>query len=200
MITIEDKIESFKRILNEEIDEKYNEELKKIASETERLITEYKAKKYEEIEKLKREYRTKLDNKSDKIRSKTLKEGQDIILNTNKEIYDEFFKALKEELNNSYMTEKGVSYLKNTLKNVKSEINSNDIIYVYEKSFERDNEIIKNVLGDIKVEKSLDIKVGGFEIENVERTYRLNYSLDFLLTTKYQKILAKLKKEIGINN
>lgn len=200
MITIEDKIESFKRILNEEIDEKYDEELKKIASETERLMTEYKAKKYEEIEKLKREYRTKLDNKSDKIRSKTLKEGQDIILNTNKEIYDEFFKVLKEELNNSYMTEKGVSYLKNTLKNVKSEINSNDIIYVYEKSFERDNEIIKNVLGDIKVEKSLDIKVGGFEIENVERTYRLNYSLDFLLTTKYQKILAKLKKEIGINN
>ena len=194
MITIEDKIESFKRILNEEIDEKYDEELKKIASETERLITEYKAKKYEEIEKL------KLYNKADKIRSKTLKEGQDIILNTNKEIYDEFFKALKEELNNSYMTEKGVSYLKNTLKNVKSEINSNDIIYVYEKSFERDNEIIKNVLGDIKVEKSLDIKVGGFEIENVERTYRLNYSIDFLLTTKYQKILAKLKKEIGINN
>ena len=46
MITIEDKIESFKRILNEEIDEKYDEELKKIASETERLITEYKAKKY----------------------------------------------------------------------------------------------------------------------------------------------------------
>ena len=200
MITIEDKIESFKRILNEEIDEKYNEELKKIASETERLITEYKAKKYEEIEKLKRDYRAKLESKSDKIRSKTLKEGQDIILNTNKEIYDEFFKALKEELNNSYMTEKGVSYLKNTLKNVKSEINSNDIVYVYEKSFERDKEIIKNVLGDIKVEKSLDIKVGGFEIENVERTYRLNYSLDFLLTTKYQKILANLKKEIGINN
>lgn len=200
MITIEDKIESFKRILNEEIDEKYNEELKKIASETERLITEYKAKKYEEIEKLKRDYRAKLESKSDKIRSKTLKEGQDIILNTNKEIYDEFFKALKEELNNSYMTEKGVSYLKNTLKNIKSEINSNDIVYVYEKSFERDKEIIKNVLGDIKVEKSLDIKVGGFEIENVEKTYRLNYSLDFLLTTKYQKILANLKKEIGINN
>ena len=200
MITIEDKIESFKRILNEEIDEKYDEELKKIASETEKLITEYKAKKYEEIEKLKREYRAKLESKSDKIRSKTLKEGQDIILNTNKEIYDEFFKALKEELNNSYMTEKGVSYLKNTLKNVKSEINSNDIVYVYEKSFERDKEIIKNVLGDIKVEKSLDIKVGGFEIENVEKTYRLNYSLDFLLTTKYQKILANLKKEIGINN
>ena len=196
MITIEEKIESFKRILNEEIDEKYDEELKKIASETEKLITEYKAKKYEEIEKLKREYRTKLENKTDKIRSKTLKEGQDIILNTNKEIYDEFFKALKEELNTLYMTEKGEEYLKNTLKNVKSEINSNDIVYVYEKSFERDKEIVKNVLGVIKVEKSLDIRVGGFEIENVEKTYRLNYSLDFLLTTKYQKILAKLKKEL----
>ena len=74
--------------------------------------------------------------------------------------------------------------------------------YLYKAAeiLERDKEIIKNVLGDIKVEKSLDIKVGGFEIENVEKTYRLNYSLDFLLTTKYQKILANLKKEIGINN
>lgn len=200
MITIEDKIESFKRILNEEIDDKYNEELKKISLETENLIAQYKAKKFDEIEKLKRDYRAKLENKSDKFRSKTLKEGQDIILNTNKEIYDEFLKSLKEELTNSYMTEKGELYLKKALNNVKSEISSNDIVYVFEKSFERDKEIIKNVLGDIKVEKSLDIKVGGFEVENKERTYRLNYSLDFLLTTKYQKILANLKKEIGINN
>ena len=91
MITIEDKIESFKRILNEEIYERYDEELEKISLETEKLITEYKAKKYEEIERLKRDYRVKLENKTDKIHSKTLKEGQDIILNTNKEIYDEFF-------------------------------------------------------------------------------------------------------------
>lgn len=200
MITIEDKIESFKRILNEEIDDKYNEELKKISLETENLIAQYKAKKFDEIEKLKRDYRAKLENKSDKFRSKTLKEGQDIILNTNKEIYDEFLKSLKEELTNSYMTEKGELYLKKALNNVKSEISSNDIVYVFEKSFERNRNIIKEILGDITIEKSLTIKVGGFEVENKERTYRLNYSLDFLLTTKYQKILANLKKEIGINN
>ena len=200
MITIEDKIESFKRILNEEIDDKYDEELKKISLETENLIAQYKAKKFDEIERLKRDYRAKLENKSDKFRSKTLKEGQDIILNTNKEIYDEFLKSLKEELTNSYMTEKGELYLKKALNNVKSEISSNDIVYVFEKSFERDRNIIKEILGDITIEKSLAIKVGGFEVENKERTYRLNYSLDFLLTTKYQKILAKLKKEIGINN
>ena len=180
MITIEDKIESFKRILNEEIDDKYDEELKKISLETENLIAQYKAKKFDEIEKLKRDYRAKLENKSDKFRSKTLKEGQDIILNTNKEIYDEFLKSLKEELTNSYMTEKGELYLKKALNNVKSEISSNDIVYVFE--------------------KSLTIKVGGFEVENKERTYRLNYSLDFLLTTKYQKILAQLKRELGMDN
>ena len=200
MITIEDKIESFKRILNEEIDDKYDEELKKISLETEKLIAEYKAKKFDEIEKLKRDYRAKLENKTDKFRSKTLKEGQDIILNTNKEIYDEFFKSLKEELTNSYMTEKGESYLKKALNNVKSEISSNDIVYVFEKSFERDRNIIKEILGEITIEKNLTIKVGGFEVENKERTYRLNYSLDFLLTTKYQKILAQLKRELGMDN
>lgn len=200
MITIEDKIESFKRILNEEIDDKYDEELKKISLETENLIAQYKAKKFDEIEKLKRDYRAKLENKSDKFRSKTLKEGQDIILNTNKEIYDLFLKSLKEELTNSYMTEKGELYLKKALNNVKSEISSNDIVYVFEKSFERDRNIIKEILGDITIEKSLAIKVGGFEVENKERTYRLNYSIDFLLTTKYQKILAQLKRELGMDN
>src|SRR3712207_467442 len=134
MITIEDKIESFKRILNEEIDYKYDEELKKISLEAEKSITEYEIKKYEEVERLKREYRIKLENKTDKIRSKTLKEGQDIILDTNKEIYGEFFNSLKEELRELYMSEKGKFYLENTLKNIKSEINSNDVIYVFEES------------------------------------------------------------------
>ena len=98
------------------------------------------------------------------------------------------------------MTEKGELYLKKALNNVKSEISSNDIVYVFEKSFERDRNIIKEILGDITIEKSLAIKVGGFEVENKERTYRLNYSLDFLLTTKYQKILAQLKRELGMDN
>ncbi|BFT65974.1 hypothetical protein [Parvimonas parva] len=200
MITIEDKIESFKRILNEEIYERYDEELEKISLETEKLITEYKAKKYEEIERLKRDYRVKLENKTDKIHSKTLKEGQDIILNTNKEIYDEFFKLLKEELMFSYVDEKGEVYLKNALENVKKDVKESDVVYIFEKTFERDKNIVKDILGDIRVEKSLNIKIGGFEVENEEKTYRLNYSLDFLLNTKYQKILSEFKKEIGINN
>ncbi|KXB66010.1 hypothetical protein HMPREF3181_00945 [Parvimonas sp. KA00067] len=200
MITIEDKIESFKRILNEEIYERYDEELEKISLETEKLITEYKAKKYEEIERLKRDYRVKLENKTDKIHSKTLKEGQDIILNTNKEIYDEFFKLLKEELMSSYVDKKGEVYLKNALENVKKDVKESDVVYVFEKTFERDKNIVKDILGDIEVKKSLNIKIGGFEVENEEKTYRLNYSLDFLLNTKYQKILSEFKKEIGINN
>lgn len=200
MITIEDKIESFKRILNEEIYERYDEELEKISLETEKLITEYKAKKYEEIERLKRDYRVKLENKTDKIHSKTLKEGQDIILNTNKEIYGEFFKLLKEELMSSYVDKKGEVYLKNALENVKKDVKESDVVYVFEKTFERDKNIVKDILGDIRVEKSLNIKIGGFEVENEEKTYRLNYSLDFLLNTKYQKILSEFKKEIGINN
>ncbi len=200
MITIEDKIESFKRILDEEIYERYDEELEKISLETEKLITEYKAKKYEEIERLKRDYRVKLENKTDKIHSKTLKEGQDIILNTNKEIYDEFFKLLKEELMSSYVDKKGEVYLKNALENVKKDVKESDVVYVFEKTFERDKNIVKDILGDIEVKKSLNIKIGGFEVENEEKTYRLNYSLDFLLNTKYQKILSEFKKEIGINN
>ena len=98
MITIEDKIESFKKIINEDIKSSYDAEIQKIKQETEDIIRTYKAKKYEDIERIKRDYALKLETKTDRIHSKTQKEGQNIILAANKQIYDDFFKALKEEL------------------------------------------------------------------------------------------------------
>lgn len=198
MITIDDKIDSFKRIISEDIKSKSALELKKIEEETEKKIKEYKIKKYEEIENLKRDYKLRLEIKADSIHSKTLKEGQNIVLNTNKDIYEEFFKELRASLKNHYMQDLGDKYLRNKISSIKDEIKKDDTIYVFETTYDRDKDLISQILGDINIEKSKNIKIGGFEIENRERTYRINCSLDFLLDRKYTDILTKLKEEIGI--
>jgi len=174
MITIEDKIESFKKIINEDIKSSYDAEIQKIKQETEDIIRTYKAKKYEDIERIKRDYALKLETKTDRIHSKTQKEGQNIILAANKQIYDDFFKALKEELKSEYLGKEGETYLKRTL------------------------EVAKKILGGVDIQKSDNIRIGGFEVENKERTYRLNYSVDFLLDNKYKDILTKLKQELDV--
>ena len=63
MITIEDKIESFKKIINEDIKEKYDNEIQNIILENEKIIKEYEAKKSLEIDKLKKDYALKLESK-----------------------------------------------------------------------------------------------------------------------------------------
>lgn len=198
MITIDDKIDSFKRIINEDIKLKSDHEIKAIKEETDKKIQQYKAKKNEEMENLKKDYKLKLEIKADSIHSKTLKEGQNIILNTNKKIYEEFFKELKISLKNQYMQDLGDEYLKKEISKVKDEIKQDDTIYLFESTYDRDKTLINQILGDINIEKSKNIKIGGFEIVNRQRTYRINCSLDFLLDRKYTDILTKLKEEIGI--
>lgn len=197
MITIEDKIDSFKKIINEDIKSKSDTELKSIKEKSEKEIQSYKEKKYKELEDLKRDYKLKFEIKSDSIHSKTLKEGQDIILNTNKQIYEEFFKELKTSLKKQYLEDLGDKYIKNQIFKIKDEVKKDDIIYVFEDTYERDKLIISETLNN-NIQKSKNIKIGGFEIENKEKTYRINCSLDFLIEQKYANILAKLKEELGI--
>lgn len=198
MITIEDKIESFKKIINEDINESYKKELEKIEIETKTLLQNHKDETLRKIEDLKKEYNNKFLTKKDKINSKTLKEGKDIILNSNNEIYKEFFISLKEKIKEKYSTSLGVSYLNKTLELIKNEVNEDDVIYLCSKFFKRDREIILNFFKNIEIKESENIKLGGFEVVDKDRTYRLNYSVDFILNEKYNEILSRLKKELSL--
>ncbi|MGL5439167.1 MAG: V-type ATP synthase subunit E [Filifactoraceae bacterium] len=198
MVTIEDKIESFKKIIKEDIKEKSELEIQEILEETKKQVQDHKAKKYEEIELLKRNFVSKLETKSESIHSKILKEGKEIILNTNKSIYEDFFKNLREQLKTDYMGVMGENYVRKQAESIHTEIRKDMVVYVFEPTFERDKNIIQGSIGDIPVQKSSSIKIGGFEIENQEKTYRFNFSLDSLLDSKYTDILSSLKEALEV--
>ena len=198
MITIEDKISSFQKIINEDISEKAQKEIDEYILETEEKVSKYKEKKYDEINRIKREYKSRLDSKSESMHSRMEKEGQDILLSTNKAIYEEFFKDLKEKLKEKYTSAKGEQYLENTLSKIKDSLKSTDTIYLYDTTYDRDRAIVERILPNIGIDVSKNIKLGGFEVENAEKTYRMNYSLDSVISEEYTNILTKLKKELDI--
>ena len=198
MITIEDKISSFQKIINEDISEKAQKEIDEYILETEEKVSKYKEKKYDEINRIKREYKSRLDSKSESMHSRMEKEGQDILLNTNKAIYEEFFKDLKEKLREKYTSAKGEQYLENTLSKIKDSLKSTDTIYLYDTTYNRDRATVERILPNIGIDVSKNIKLGGFEVENAEKTYRMNYSLDSVISEEYTNILTKLKKELDI--
>lgn len=198
MITIDDKISSFQKIINEDISEKAQKEIDEYILETEEKVSKYKEKKYDEINRIKREYKSRLDSKSESMHSRMEKEGQDILLSTNKAIYEEFFKGLKEKLREKYTSAKGEQYLENTLSKIKDSLKSTDTIYLYDTTYDRDRAIVERILPNIGIDVSKNIKLGGFEVENAEKTYRMNYSLDSVISEEYTNILTKLKKELDI--
>jgi len=198
VITIEDKISSFQKIINEDISEKAQKEIDEYILETEEKVSKYKEKKYDEINRIKREYKSRLDSKSESMHSRMEKEGQDILLSTNKAIYEEFFKDLKEKLREKYTSAKGEQYLENTLSKIKDSLKSTDTIYLYDTTYDRDRATVERILPNIGIDVSKNIKLGGFEVENAEKTYRMNYSLDSVISEEYTNILTKLKKELDI--
>lgn len=198
MITIEDKISSFQKIINEDISEKAQKEIDEYILETEEKVSKYKEKKYDEISRIKREYKSRLDSKSESMHSRMEKEGQDILLSTNKAIYEEFFKDLKEKLREKYTSAKGEQYLENTLSKIKDSLKSTDTIYLYDTTYNRDRATVERILPNIGIDVSKNIKLGGFKVENAEKTYRMNYSLDSVISEEYTNILTKLKKELDI--
>ncbi|EJP22364.1 hypothetical protein HMPREF1142_1283 [Peptostreptococcaceae bacterium AS15] len=198
MITIDDKILSFQKIINEDISEKAQKEIDEYVLETDKMVSKYKEKKYDEINRIKREYKSRLDSKSESMHSKMEKEGQDILLSANKAIYEEFFKGLKEKLKEKYSSQKGEQYLENTLLKIKDSLKNNDTVYLYDASYDRDRAIVERILPNISIDVSKNIKLGGFEVENSEKTCRINYSLDSIISEEYTNILTKLKKELDI--
>ena len=56
MITTDEKIEVFKKIINEDIQNTIEQEIEQIRVQNSQKITQYKAQKYEDIDRVKKQY------------------------------------------------------------------------------------------------------------------------------------------------
>ncbi|MDU1442780.1 MAG: V-type ATP synthase subunit E [Clostridium cochlearium] len=191
MVTIDDKINLFSRIIYDEVNEKIKsklDELEKIEEETikkeEREIEEYRNRN---IKKINEKAKSKLEKEILKLRVKEQKE----ILNLKENIINEVLYSLRKKVveftNSTEYMEYINRHLDNILKNIKSK---NDIIIYFNK---RDMERLSQFIREKNIEVSYETKdiIGGYIIQDKNNKFRIDCSLD--------KSIKDCKEKIGIS-
>lgn len=188
MLSVENKIEGFKRLLRYGIDESNKDELDELAKQTDKKIRAFE----EKIKKLRQDTKRELDAKQrvkvDKIMSKNQAQGQNMLLDKMSEIRCDFDKSLKESIKKEYSGEKGEAFLQRALRDLDKDQLANSVFLVGEEFEQRDRQIIQSFAKDANVQTTPIIKLGGFIIDNEQKTVRINCSVDFALSSKKERI------------
>lgn len=191
MVTIDDKISLFSKIIYGEVNNNIDSELEEI----EKLEKETMLKEEKEIQK----YRTKNIRESEKkIKSNFEKEvfgfkleKQQLLLNLKQNMINEVLEGLKSRLIDFTNSDKYESYIKNHLDNTLKEIGNNDniIIHFNKKDLEK---FAKNI-NNTNLEVSNDPKdiIGGYIIQDKNNKFRIDCSLE--------TNIEECKEKIGIS-
>lgn len=191
MVTIEDKINLFSKIIYDEVDEKINfqlDKLKKVEAETmekeEKDIEKYKNKNTQHINK-------KSDSKYEKaILELRIREQQEL-LSLKENMIDEILYSLKKRLVDFTNSDEYVDYIKKYLDNTLKSIENNEGSIVYFN--EKDKEIFKKIINKKDVEISDETKdiIGGYILQDKNNKFRIDCSLD--------ENVKECKEKIGIS-
>lgn len=191
MVTIDDKINLFSKIIYDEVDEKINfelDKLKKVEAETmekeEKEIERYKNKNTQDINK-------KSDSKYEKaILELRIREQQEL-LSLKENMIDEILYSLKKRLVDFTNSDEYVDYIKKYLDNTLKSIENNEGSIVYFN--EKDKEIFKKIINKKDAEISDETKdiIGGYILQDKNNKFRIDCSLD--------ENVKECKEKIGIS-
>ncbi len=188
MISVEDKLASFKKIISDDISTEQEKRLADLERESEKEIRDYNDKIQKEIIKIKEDYEEKARQRKEKFLSKIHKEGEDLFSDIQKEIYMDVQSSLFNKLKADYKGPSGLNFLKNQLLKNKDFFSEEDEILLSENEFSRDQNTVKKLFPHNKITADKRIKIGGAIIVSADRSYQINCSLDYLLENKKDQI------------
>ncbi|MBE6082382.1 MULTISPECIES: V-type ATP synthase subunit E [Tissierellales] len=194
MITVEEKLDIFyKLILGEERD-RSEEILEKIQMKNEELIREKKEEALKKKEEIVSKKRKMGELKKNEIISKTFSQEKNKILKVKKELLEDLMIEIEDKAEKFAASPEYKNYLLDELKKIAGSAKDREI-YIYVSK--RDKDIYGDIIMDIFRKNNKEVlispwtenKIGGFLLFNKERTYLL----DFTLKTK----IEGKKYEIG---
>lgn len=191
MVTIEDKINLFSKIIYDEVDEKINFQLDKLKE----VEAETMEKEEKDIEKYKNKNTQHINKKSDSKYEKAIFElrirEQQELLSLKENMIDEILYSLKKRLVDFTNSDEYIDYIKNYLDNTLKSIENNEGSIVYFN--EKDKEIFKKIINKKDVEISDETKdiIGGYILQDKNNKFRIDCSLD--------ENVKECKEKIGIS-
>ncbi len=188
LLSVEDKIDSFKTLLQDTIRDNNAQELEQLKMQLSEKLLSFEEKLKNQTQDKQRELENRYKNKFDKVVSTTQGQAQNIILDRQNKIRTDFEKSLKEKLKQDYMGEKGERFLQKAIENIKNYDLNNMTLYIGQTCEQRDRKLIEQQLPNANVKVSQEIELGGLIADNKEQTLRINASLDYALQSNQEQI------------
>lgn len=195
MITVEEKLKLFTKLVYDKIEKENQTEIDKYNSEYGNIIDEKKNEFEKQAEKMNSEKMKEIDKKKNQIISRAKVEEQKLLLQKKKEIFDE---AVEEIKNYSKEFTDSEDYKKLLLKNLKESMedlkeSKNISFYV----IERDRDKFKNIIVEMYPDTNFKIDVddnliGGFTVQDEDNNIKIDMSLMSKIESSKEVIGEKL--------
>lgn len=188
MISINDKLDSFRKIISDEITAENEEKIKELKEEADSEVKKYNDTIQKKIIEIKKDYENKLNLQKERILSQVRKEGESLLSDAENEIYADLQKSLLKKLKKSYQGEEGADFLKDQLLKNKSSISDQDLIYLSENNYSRDEKIVKELFPQNKTAVKKEIKIGGAIILSEDHSSQINCTMDYIVEENRSRI------------
>jgi len=203
MVTIEQKLLLFSKLLNQSMDKKYNEDLKKLDTEYESLLNKNKEATDSEALEIEEKAKKQAEMLKTEQISKTKVLVKKEIMNVKEHYFKIFMDNLKNKLIDFTETENYKSYLEKIISKLNLELIKlnkyyTDLkIYLNLDDYNKYNEFIKQEIDKEIKNKNITFKIlndvmGGIIAEIPEHNIRFNLTLDAVLEESESYIMQTL--------
>lgn len=202
MITVEEKLEIFHKIVYREEEEKFQRALKEL-EEMNLQVLEDKRKELEaHRDEIVRRKISMAKIERNEAMAKAIEKNKAQLRQKRKDLQEQLLKEILKKADQFVDTDEYYEYLCENINKYLKEFESNEVVvYVREKDKESIKGCIKGLVAvtgkSFVIETMSDEKIGGFVISNSEKTYNIDHSLKTLIEEKEYTIGQRLCLALG---
>lgn len=202
MTTIEDKIKSFSKIVNEKIQQEAEKEFKAFEEEKEKILAAEKRKLELREKKVLEEELKRASMKANELLAKEKLEKQQALLSLKKQLFHEILGEVCERLNRYTEGPEYRNYLFNSIRSSVTSLESgNYVVYMKHEDIERYSREIEEMLSEFQ-HKSFELRegendlIGGVVVEDKNYRFRIDNSINSKLQNYKPYIGAELMERL----
>ena len=206
MVTIEQKLTLFSKLLNQDIKEEMDEKFAQLEKEFEKKIAENKFAVDKEATEIVEQARRRAETKKVELISRGHLSSKKETMQVKREVTERFFKALEEKVMNFTKTPKYLSYLLETISELKELAESKNSLVIYLSQNDYDNhqqdiEKALNAIGIVSERLSFEVAetpiLGGLIVVDCISNTRIDASMLQVIEDAKEHIIEKISKAIG---
>lgn len=202
MITVEEKLEIFHKIVYREEEEKFLKALKDLEEINQRALDEKRKELASQRDEIVRRKISMAKIEKNEAMAKSIEKNKAQLRQKRRDLQDQLMGEILKKANEFVDTDEYYEYLCENINKYLKEFENNEVVvYVREKDKELIKGCIKGLVAvtgkSFQIETMSDEKIGGFVISNDDRTYNIDHSLKTLIEEKEYTIGQRLSLALG---